>query len=173
MAVAIAAVALSWQTVKWAMRSPVFTVHAIQLDATLDKASLSGVRASALPRLSGNFFSIDLDAAREDLPAEAPDVEPAGVAAEDAAVDAAQEQVVEVHAAEAVRHPEHPVVGGGRPGGVEGGGVDLLHGDVAHRGAAGEQAGEGDRGGRAGHGVPSADVEAEQPEGGARVVHHA
>jgi cell division protein FtsQ len=56
--------ALAWQAVKWATRSPVFTVRAIQLDAALDKASLSGVRAGALPKLEGNFFSIDLDAAR-------------------------------------------------------------------------------------------------------------
>jgi cell division protein FtsQ len=56
--------ALAWQTVKWATRSPVFTVRAIQLDASLDKASLTGVRAGALPKLEGNFFSIDLDAAR-------------------------------------------------------------------------------------------------------------
>ncbi len=56
--------ALAWQGVKWVTRSPVFTVSAIQLDAALDRSSLAGVRASALPRLSGNFFSIDLDAAR-------------------------------------------------------------------------------------------------------------
>jgi cell division protein FtsQ len=63
-AMTIAVLAIAWQAVKWATRSPVFTVSAIQLDAALDKASLAGVRASALPRLSGNFFSIDLDAAR-------------------------------------------------------------------------------------------------------------
>lgn len=57
------ALALAWQVVKWATRSPVFTVNAIVLDASLDKSSLAGVR-TALPRLSGNFFSIDLDAAR-------------------------------------------------------------------------------------------------------------
>lgn len=56
--------ALAWQTVKWATRSPVFTLRAIQLDAALDKAGLAGVRQGALPRLAGNFFSIDLDAAR-------------------------------------------------------------------------------------------------------------
>jgi cell division protein FtsQ len=56
--------ALGWQAVKWATRSPLFTVRAIQLDAALDKASLAGVRAAALPKLEGNFFSIDLDAAR-------------------------------------------------------------------------------------------------------------
>jgi cell division protein FtsQ len=62
--IAVSLLASAWQAVKWATRSPVFTVSAIQLDAALDKASLAGVRASALPRLNGNFFSIDLDAAR-------------------------------------------------------------------------------------------------------------
>jgi len=56
--------ALTWQAVKWATRSPVFTVRAIALDAVLERSSVAGVRAVALPRLSGNFFSIDLDAAR-------------------------------------------------------------------------------------------------------------
>jgi cell division protein FtsQ len=65
-AVIISAVllALAWQSVKWATRSPVFTVRAIALDAALERSSVAGVRAVALPRLSGNFFSIDLDAAR-------------------------------------------------------------------------------------------------------------
>jgi cell division protein FtsQ len=56
--------ALAWQAVKWATRSPVFTVRAIALDAQLERTSVAGVRATALPRLSGNFFSLDLDAAR-------------------------------------------------------------------------------------------------------------
>ena len=56
--------ALIWQAVKWATRSPVFTVRAIALDAELERSSVAGVRATALPRLSGNFFSLDLDAAR-------------------------------------------------------------------------------------------------------------
>jgi cell division protein FtsQ len=65
-AVIISAVllALAWQAVKWATRSPVFTVRAIALDAELARSSVAGVRAVALPRLTGNFFSIDLDAAR-------------------------------------------------------------------------------------------------------------
>ena len=62
--VTVVHVALVWQGVKWATRSPVFTLGAIQLDAALDRSSLAGVRAVALPRLSGNFFSIDLEAAR-------------------------------------------------------------------------------------------------------------
>ncbi len=56
--------ALAWQSVKWATRSPVFTVRAIQLDAALERTSLAALRAGALPRLEGNFFSIDLEAAR-------------------------------------------------------------------------------------------------------------
>jgi cell division protein FtsQ len=56
--------ALSWQAVKWATRSPVFTVRAIALDAVLQRSNVAAVRAVALPRLSGNFFSIDLDATR-------------------------------------------------------------------------------------------------------------
>jgi cell division protein FtsQ len=61
---AAALAAASWAAVKWATRSPVFTVRAIALDATLTRANLASVRANALPRLAGNFFSIDLDAAR-------------------------------------------------------------------------------------------------------------
>lgn len=57
-------IALAWQAVKWATRSSLFTVGAITLDAALERSSVAGVRAVALPRLSGNFFSIDLEAAR-------------------------------------------------------------------------------------------------------------
>jgi cell division protein FtsQ len=62
--VGVVLLALAWQAVKWATRSPVFTVRAIALDAELERSSVAGVRATALPRLSGNFFSLDLDAAR-------------------------------------------------------------------------------------------------------------
>ena len=61
---AAAALTLLAAVVKWATRSPVFTVRAITLDATLQRANLATVRANALPRLSGNFFSIDLDDSR-------------------------------------------------------------------------------------------------------------
>jgi cell division protein FtsQ len=83
--------ALLWQTVKWATRSPLFTVRAIVLETveptpgrfspvgallsgdgggtapprgTLKRSSVASVRTNALPHLDGNFFSIDLDAAR-------------------------------------------------------------------------------------------------------------
>lgn len=59
-----AALTLAWATVQWATRSPVFTLRGIVLDAELQKSNLASVRANALPRLAGNFFSIDLDNAR-------------------------------------------------------------------------------------------------------------
>jgi cell division protein FtsQ len=61
---AAALLTLLLAAVKWATRSPVFTVRAIALDAALHRTNIASVRANALPRLSGNFFSIDLDAAR-------------------------------------------------------------------------------------------------------------
>jgi cell division protein FtsQ len=61
---ATALLTLGWAAVKWATRSPVFTLRAIALDAELRRSNLASVRANALPRLSGNFFSIDLDASR-------------------------------------------------------------------------------------------------------------
>lgn len=60
-----ALLALLWGAVKWATRSPVFTVQAIALDAALQRTNLPSLRANALPRLAGNFFSIDLDASRQ------------------------------------------------------------------------------------------------------------
>jgi cell division protein FtsQ len=61
---AAAVVALLGAALKWATRSPVFTVRAISLDAALQRTNLATVRANAIPRLVGNFFSIDLDASR-------------------------------------------------------------------------------------------------------------
>jgi cell division protein FtsQ len=61
---ALAALALIAAAVKWATRSPVFTIHALTLDASLQRTHLASVRANGLPRLSGNFFSVDLDASR-------------------------------------------------------------------------------------------------------------
>jgi cell division protein FtsQ len=61
---AAAVLTLLVAAVKWATRSPVFTVRSIALDAALQRTNLASVRANALPRLAGNFFSVDLDAAR-------------------------------------------------------------------------------------------------------------
>ena len=48
----------------WATRAPLFTLRAIALDGDLVRSNLPTVRAIALPRLSGNFFSLDLERAR-------------------------------------------------------------------------------------------------------------
>jgi cell division protein FtsQ len=61
---ALAAMALAYAAVKWATRSPVFTIRALALDASLVRTNVASVRANALPHLAGNFFSIDLDATR-------------------------------------------------------------------------------------------------------------
>jgi cell division protein FtsQ len=86
---ALAALALLYATVKWATRSPVFTIRALSLEASpapgrsqagaapsggsggtpplgghFVRTNVPSVRANALPRLAGNFFSIDLDATR-------------------------------------------------------------------------------------------------------------
>ena len=61
---ALAALALGAAAIKWAVRSPSFTVRAITLDAALTRTNLASVRANALPRLTGNFFSVDLEASR-------------------------------------------------------------------------------------------------------------
>lgn len=80
---AAALLALAGAALKWATRSPVFTVRAIVLDAAaptqgrsqvgaapsggggpFSRTNVANLRANALPRLSGNFFSIDLDASR-------------------------------------------------------------------------------------------------------------
>ena len=58
-ALVIAAAALAWLT-----RSPAFTLRAITLDGELARSNLATVRANALPRLAGNFFSVDLERAR-------------------------------------------------------------------------------------------------------------
>lgn len=48
----------------WLMRSPWFPIRAIQLDGDLARNSVPTIRANALPRLAGNFFSVDLQHSR-------------------------------------------------------------------------------------------------------------
>jgi cell division protein FtsQ len=59
-----ALLALAAAAVRWVARSPMFTLRAITLDAALQRTNLASVRANALPRLQGNFFSVDLEASR-------------------------------------------------------------------------------------------------------------
>lgn len=61
---AISVLVLIAAGVRAATRAPWFSIRAIQLDGELARTSVPTVRANALPRLSGNFFSLDLQRAR-------------------------------------------------------------------------------------------------------------
>ena len=60
----LAALVLLAAAVVWATRATLFTVHGITLDGELSRSNLATLRANALPRLTGNFFSIDLNRGR-------------------------------------------------------------------------------------------------------------
>ena len=49
----------------WLTRSPWFAIQSIELDGELGRNSINTIRANAMPRLAGNFFSVDLQAARD------------------------------------------------------------------------------------------------------------
>jgi cell division protein FtsQ len=61
---ALASLVLVAAAVSWLLRAPVFTLRGITLDGDLTRSSLATVRANALPRLAGNFFSFDLNRGR-------------------------------------------------------------------------------------------------------------
>jgi cell division protein FtsQ len=48
----------------WLARQPVFAVHSIRIEGETTRNSVATIRANALPRLTGNFFTIDLQRAR-------------------------------------------------------------------------------------------------------------
>ncbi|MFM7972498.1 MAG: cell division protein FtsQ/DivIB, partial [Betaproteobacteria bacterium] len=50
--------------VTWLLRHGSFAIQRIKLDAELHRTSVATIRANALPRLEGNFFTMDLQAAR-------------------------------------------------------------------------------------------------------------
>lgn len=50
--------------VLWLTRAPWFAYRAVQLDGDLTRNSVNTIRANAMPQLSGNFFSLDLQRAR-------------------------------------------------------------------------------------------------------------
>ncbi|MES2958088.1 MAG: cell division protein FtsQ/DivIB [Pseudomonadota bacterium] len=60
----IAAAALLAALGAWLLRAPLFTLRSIALDGELSRSNLATVRANALPRLAGNFFSFDLERGR-------------------------------------------------------------------------------------------------------------
>lgn len=61
---ALAGVTLLAAAAAWAARGANFPVRAIQIDGDLQRNSVSTIRANAMPRLAGNFFSLDLERAR-------------------------------------------------------------------------------------------------------------
>lgn len=54
------AVALVW----WVVRLPVFAFRVVRLEGEIERNSVSTIRANAMPRLKGNFFTMDLDRTR-------------------------------------------------------------------------------------------------------------
>lgn len=61
---ALAAIGLSASALGALVRAPLFTLHAIELEGEVQRSSVATVRANALPRLAGNFFTLDLHAAK-------------------------------------------------------------------------------------------------------------
>jgi cell division protein FtsQ len=60
----IGALLLAALGVVWAARQPVFSLHAIRVEGEVTRNSVATIRANAIPHLAGNFFSLDLGAAR-------------------------------------------------------------------------------------------------------------
>ena len=60
----IGALLLTGVLMVWAARQPVFSLHAIRVEGEVTRNSVATIRANAMPHLAGNFFSIDLAAAR-------------------------------------------------------------------------------------------------------------
>ena len=60
----LAALVLAAALVVWLTRAPLFTIRSITLQAELARSNLATLRANALPQLSGNFFSFDLNRGR-------------------------------------------------------------------------------------------------------------
>jgi cell division protein FtsQ len=61
---ALAALTLLVAGVLWLTRSPFFAIRAIQVDGDLARNSVPTIRANAVPKLKGQFFSIDLQRTR-------------------------------------------------------------------------------------------------------------
>ncbi len=49
----------------WMARQPVFALRSIRVEGDVARNTAATIRANAMPRLAGNFFSLDLKAARE------------------------------------------------------------------------------------------------------------
>lgn len=67
----LAAAALLAAAAAWLARAPWFQIRAVRLEGELTRNSVTTIRANAMPRLQGNFFSVDLQrgkAAFESVP---------------------------------------------------------------------------------------------------------
>lgn len=60
----VGVVLLATVMVTWAARQPVFALRAVRVDGDVTRNSVATIRANAMPHLAGNFFSLDLVAAR-------------------------------------------------------------------------------------------------------------
>ena len=61
---AIGVLAIVGMAALWVLRQPVFAVRSIRIEGDLAHNSVLTIRANATPRLSGNFYTLDLAAAR-------------------------------------------------------------------------------------------------------------
>jgi cell division protein FtsQ len=61
---AIGAALLLASALVWLGRSPAFALRAIDLEGDLQRNSVAMLRANVMPRLSGNFFSVDVERVR-------------------------------------------------------------------------------------------------------------
>lgn len=62
---AAAALAFAWLAVSWVTRWPVFAIRAVKIDGDVARNSVSTIRANAIPKLAGNFFTVDLQRAQQ------------------------------------------------------------------------------------------------------------
>ncbi|MBI5259079.1 MAG: FtsQ-type POTRA domain-containing protein [Burkholderiales bacterium] len=60
----LAALALCAAAVLWLTRLPVFALRGIKIEGDVARNSVSTIRANAAPKLSGNFFTLDLQKSR-------------------------------------------------------------------------------------------------------------
>jgi cell division protein FtsQ len=61
---AIGVLALVGMLALWVVRQPVFALRSIRIEGDLAHNSVLTIRANAMPRLAGNFYTLDLAAAR-------------------------------------------------------------------------------------------------------------
>lgn len=60
----VAGLVLAAAALAWLARQPVFAVRGVRVDGDLQRSSVATIRANAAPQLAGNFFTINLVAAR-------------------------------------------------------------------------------------------------------------